>query len=44
MHEIMFVRDPVQPQDLAQVAKRVFMLLAISETEERESSNYLEGH
>ncbi len=43
MHEVMFILDPEQPQDLAQVAKRVFLLLGLSETEERESSNYVEG-
>ena len=46
MHEVLFLRDPgiCKPDSLGEVAARVFSLLGLSVTEERESSNYEQGH
>jgi hypothetical protein len=44
MHHVLFVRDRSSNASLAEVAARVFSLLPVGETEERESSNYVDGH
>jgi hypothetical protein len=46
MHEVLFLRDRSTPENrsLAEVAARVFAILDLSATEERESSNYEQGH
>ena len=45
MHEVLFLRDPQDGQgSLAAVSARVFRVLNLSITEERESSNYVDGH
>lgn len=46
MHEVLFLRDPNagEPGPLPEVAAKVFALLGLSVTEERESSNYEQGH
>jgi hypothetical protein len=46
MHEVLFLCDPNsrEPHSLSEVAAKVFALLGLSVTEERESSNYEQGH
>lgn len=44
MHEVLFIKDAGRSRALAEVAKDVFLRLGLASTEERESSNYLEGH
>lgn len=44
MHEVLFINDVDRSRALAEVAKDVFLCLGLVSTEERESSNYLEGH
>ena len=44
MHHVLFVRDSKPSASLAELAARVFSLLPVGETEERESSNYVDGH
>jgi hypothetical protein len=44
MHEVLFIKDAGRSKPLVDVAKDVFLSLGLVSTEERESSNYLEGH
>jgi len=44
MHKVLLVRDPSHQQLLAELASRVFQLLGLNKVEERESSNYVDGH
>jgi hypothetical protein len=44
MHEVLFIKDADRSRALAEVAKDVFLRLGLVSAEERESSNYLEGH
>lgn len=44
MHEVLFIKDVDRSRALAEVANDVFRRLGLASTEERESSNYLEGH
>jgi len=44
MNEILLVRDPKEIQALGQVARRIFLLLNLGVSEERESSNHVDGH
>ena len=44
MHEVLFIKDAGGSRPLVDVAKDVFLSLGLVSTEERESSNHLEGH
>lgn len=44
MHHVLFVRHPKSVASLFDIAARVFSLLHLVETEERDSSNYVDGH
>src|SRR5690348_10775302 len=43
MHEILLVRDESKSRMLADAARRIFLALKLDATEERESSNYVDG-